>query len=78
LMNPEYKLKTTWGGEPDFHRPLFGGGSCVTVNGEEYRVVEVINPRKYVIRKEGFFAAEELILEKSWSGWRVRKRGWFE
>jgi hypothetical protein len=74
----EYELKTTWSGEPDFHRPLFGDGSYVTVNDDEYRVVEVINPEKYVIRQDGFFGGEELILEKRWSGWRVRRRGWFE
>lgn len=78
-MGKTYELKTTWGGDPDFHEPLFGSGTYVTVNGEEYRVEQVLNPTKYIICKDGWLGpVEELILERSWGRWEVRERGWFE
>lgn len=75
-----YKLKTTFSGEPDFHQRLFGSDTYVTVNSEEYRVIQIVSPTKYVIRQDGFFGGgEELILEKStFGGWEVRERGWLE
>jgi hypothetical protein len=69
----------TWGGEPNFYRHILDKGTYLKVDGEEYRVTEVISPSKYIIGKEGAFGThDELVLEKFLWGWKARERGFLD
>jgi len=70
-------LKKNFWGEPDVHG-IFG--EYVTIDGEEYEVIEHRPDGSMIVREAGSpFGGEKKVVEKGLlGGWYARDMGWFD